>query len=394
MHQYTPVPANRTPTITVLDDSDAPNASNFDTPIENLADNLAFAIQSIATAPFNWQAALTTTGLPSAIAWDEFTQLWLVGTFSPGGTTHSHVFMCDGMDGTLLEIASQTSATDIPRGVAIDPVTGYRYFVENAFGLWSAAPAAGTWTNLSGGTGWLDVQCLYFPAGNKTIVAFGQSTHANTFLTSVTSATFTSGAIPGTKAVSTWRLAQNGTYALALSLQANPSVYKSTTGTPGSWTESDLTGVLGGTDVPFALAWGRDPGGPCWLMAVHVAGSLNHTAFWRSTDGVTWTATGATVTTQNFYDMAYVPGAGAWVGLVVFPGGFAPFGGAITANVIVSADGVTWKSTQGFMPSSVNAAPLPRIATSNTQAGVVDQAAVGGLRFSYCIGLPTLTLPP
>jgi hypothetical protein len=61
MHDYDGNPANNPAAISMLDDSDAPNATNFDTPLEGLADRTAWLTGGRSSPGQGWAPAWTST---------------------------------------------------------------------------------------------------------------------------------------------------------------------------------------------------------------------------------------------------------------------------------------------------------------------------------------------
>lgn len=88
MHPYAGNPENYPDNITEIDDSDAPNASNFNTSIEGLGDRTAWLKQAAsARAVATWYDPLPTSNLTADVCWDAYVQRWATLDVSSFATT-------------------------------------------------------------------------------------------------------------------------------------------------------------------------------------------------------------------------------------------------------------------------------------------------------------------
>jgi hypothetical protein len=409
MHGYAGNPGNYPITVRLIDDSDAPNASNFDLAPEDLADRTAYLqAQTGAAMAENWMPVTSVAGVAwYAALWDPATFGWLIA-LQDTSTFVAGIAAGSGQDpvgtGTWAAIGTTSgvntwSATKSPRSLAAD-VDGIHYYLSaidtsgaGAFQLYVVQGGV-NYASIQFGTGaYKDAQMIFF--GGYLVVALGHTTGASVALavaagpvppaTPITGIPInTISGVPGSPVVTGWITRSNGSYVLCcpLGTQANPFMLKSAPASNltlvASWVAATaIAGVVSNTDNITGLDWGADAAGPCWLAAVKRGTT---TRIIRSADGTNWTLV-ATLTGAlaggNFGSICYA--AGRWLALMfVGPG----------VTVVFSLDGgATWWLTQVFLPWS--SPILPTIVGSPTQAAAV---AIGLMRFSQCAALPPAPL--
>lgn len=406
-HPYAGNPASFPVSITLIDDADAPNASNFDLAPQGLADRTAWLrAQSGATFAENWLPVTSVTGIAWGPAlWDPISTQWLVATEQTGSPYNLHLMLGSGIDpigtGSWANVDSGPlvlSATRKQTSIAIDSDGSHFYVAtidsaSNSFGTVVVAGGGPYQQIESGGGGTAtDNQLIVF--GGYLVAAIGSSA-ANTcrlraYATPVppttTMADILVSAIagaPATPTVTAWISKSNGSYVLECptNAQATPFMLKSTPASNltlvGSWTaETALSSVVNGTDTIVGLDWGIDGVGPCWLALVHRAAT---TRVIRSSDGINWTLVqtlSGAIAANNLLSLCFA--GGLFIAIIALATGY---------GATFSLDGgLTWWLTQLLLP-----APnlLPGIAGSPTQAVAWNTTAI---RFSQCSALPATPL--
>lgn len=357
----------------------SPQANQFDTNQATSTDDTQFHTIFARSA----QPPLASLGnTPYAIAWNDVGQFFYFAEFTAGGSPNINIYQAYGQDAT----APSSSSISIGSN---NPATSMA--VTSAGVLWVVTTngSASNAVNVSyGGGAFITPTSVNSPTdfkiaaiGTTIVGAIGSSVAAG-ILCEVT----TGGLVEyvATLTVQSWALKSNGTYALAVPLQAGPpSVYKTTTGT--SWTSSSLSGVIGTSDVPIDIAW--SPYLSKWLMAVSVSGG-NNTAFYSSPDGVTWTATGTTLSSSNPFKSLCAIGA-IWVGTTYNSSTYV-------GQLAHSPDGVSWYASPVFLrPGFANTPVVVSGITTLVSASLIPYATTGEagvIRFSPSAIVPDVTM--
>jgi hypothetical protein len=286
-----------------------------------------------------------------------FTQQFL--TYTDSGATHNNLTIWQDVAGTWTDVFNATSA-------------GYFYGVEIAtLGTGVAVAVASTdghsgilWTTNSVGGGW--------PA-----FAWPPATQFQPF------------GIAAMNAGDTVYLKSNGTQMLCIpstTAAGGYTVWQTTNlgASGGGWTSSaSLAGITAAGKV-VGLCWTQDAVGLCWLVAVEYTGG-GPTRFYRSSDGVLWTAqAGGISAVVTVVDMA---SAGSHVKCTLKD---TSSGGPSFA--MFSPDGgVTWWSDQQSFTSNSTPLGQDRSRLASSTNGFM---AMNGLwvRFSDYQGLPATPL--
>jgi hypothetical protein len=334
-------------------------------------------------------------------AWDQLSAKWFAVTVTPSGTPLFQMWVSHGLDqgGTTdwIQLGTNTlTSTDLVYVAACaDPTTVGQYWLT---GVDNSGPPStyrtwnynGTWTVseslTASGTSTYQGVALCTHKGN-VIVAVAQNGVA------VSRITFWNGAVwahynPGLNMAvgSTWYVQSNG--AVCVAVPSSTNVFTTFYSTDGvTWSSSaSLAGLISlGTIV--GLAWTADAVGSCWLVCVSVVG-LPHPLWFRSSDGINWTAQtgGVTSSTYKVTDMA------ACGSLLVCTTADQTSGGP--SGQIWSPDGgVTWYPSQAcFTSNSVGSTvgySRPRVSSSG-----IGFMAYNSLyaRFSTLAGVPATKL--
>ena len=212
-----------------------------------------------------------------------------------------------------------------------------------------------------------DIVACQLATVSGVIVAAVSSTsagHSQLYYSSDSGATWTAqAAITFSSAVGFWILASSpGGQVVGIPCTARPNYVASANGT--TWTaQAALTTLLGVTEAPTTLCWGDDGTGTgCWVLSTFDG---TNTAFYRSYDGINWTAFASTWPHTLVADqMVNISDARILVALV----DEAP------ARVVYSLDGgATWSGCRLEAPIVSVVSSLP---TGHKLAAGPNQAAI------------------
>ena len=388
MHPYAGDPTDFPLTVDLIDDSDAPNASNFDVGPQGALDRTAYLVARFPLPGFEWCSAWSaapiqggTNIFAGAGAWDPFHAQWLWGASAniPGNALIFATYGQDeGAPAFFTQIGSgavYSGANNTCVGVGVD---------HNGTGFWAAVCVPGLSEVLiqftaSASSAWGNKRTV----SNATIAGFVTFNGYTIYWTDegILSSTANQGSTWSdhntTLAGTDWIVAAAGVAVVALG--SGGSVYTSTDGV--TWTTQTL--ALG-TNHSFAgLAWDS-------IRGVFVA-AVNHTStpytgtIWTSPDGVTWTQVSNAAPGQIMSDFAVV--SGAWVATLLDLSSGGPSG------IVVSNDGgTTWFVGPAWFPT--NNAPGSQYVRSRIKSSPQQLFAFNGLwgRFSRLSGLPAVHL--
>jgi hypothetical protein len=184
----------------------------------------------------------------------------------------------------------------------------------------------------------------------------------------------------------TWCLKSNGSQVVGIPSSINLfTVYSTTNGT--SWTtSSSLSSLVPAGYTVVGLTWTQDALGLCWLAC-----ACNGSApplFYRSIDGVTWTAQlGGMTTTVTVVDM---DASGPLVVATLKDGSTGGPSGAI-----MSPDGgISWYASQHTFAANTGSPPTPNSTRARVASSQIGFMTMNGLylRFSGLGGLPPTAL--
>jgi len=399
--QYTPVPVWH-PTISEVDDSSPPDASNWNPGTQGLADNCEFLFSNRTHAALNWypqvpSTDLTASSLIGACAWDPEVRRWLALTFVNGGTPLSQVVASYGTDqgaqwstvgGTVLPGAAITVSA-----VCADPATPgtawqalgtgtdlHVYYFNGA--TWNVArnPARVPNDVQMATLGNVVVFAASYTDGTPSSDIYGSSNHGSTWFGS-----------SGFPAAIAWFLKSNGLPPPGVGgagmLIAMPAFEPQTTfdywiSFDGlAWALQHFAALDGGVQKVMGLAWTRDALGPCWIATVQV--TTTTTAIYRSPDGIGWALVGPGPTAHRPQsELAGLP-TGELVSMTVE---LTP---SSAAEQLWSPDsGASWYAAQAHFSGNL------AVGTGYTRPRVVS-SDIGFLawntewiRFSHLTGLP------
>lgn len=418
MHGYAGNPNSYPLSVEIIDDSDAPNATNFNTTDEGTLDRTAWLHARAGGIPaLNWGPEfLTASGSggfaalqQGAGAWGPLRSTFFLLAVTPSGTPLVQVWYTYGLDPggdntntVWAQFGPNLLTTDgwLFSAVAEDPVAeGFCWIA----GTDNVATHNAVHVHYTDGASWtlavnLTSTGYYYGVEIATLnglTVIGVAGTGDCRLMSRNRTGWDTDFVPAITmaAGSTWLLKANGTQMVAIPSSVGvTSVYQSTDG--ATWTTStNLTTALGGsaaTSTVVGLAWSRDAGGPCWIAAIQPASGPP--VFARSPDGLVWSMqSGGMTATPTIVDMAAVGDCLCATLADTTPTGGNPPGGS---GSIFSVDGgVTWYQTQAWF--SFNAT---LITTAYSRARIVS-SGLGFLmlntyfcRFSSLIGLPPTAL--
>lgn len=329
MRQYQPSPSTWHPLIPLIDDSDAPNAANFDIAPEALADNAEYLYTRQGAMPgLTWGVGLTQWGtyvdeltgtggpyplstLSCAPVWDAYAGRWLAGG-TPGGGATSWDWLLESFDGLAWHTAFGQGVNGglylaiigSPVGIAASTVDGTLGIVGSVSGnhpfvlLANAADTVCTGVTLSApvaghsyGVTWFAGQFVLWRAGTITNPWYVASAVVTAATTWSASAEFRSSELSWVQTPTTLALFP------AISVNA-PTSYMTTTDGQ-NWTQQALPALLAG-EVVLAAWYAEDTG--VWYMATgpYSAGATpatGSTRLWSSPTGIagTWSLYTTTV---------------------------------------------------------------------------------------------------
>lgn len=405
MHTYAGDPTNFPETIGLIDDSDAPNASNFDVAPTNLADRTAW-LRARATASLSaqgWQSiqlasSVTMTSIDAA-CWDPANSEWVIAGIDGAGFLR--VFIGSGMGTDWRNIATATDfAVTSVKSVLKDPADATSFFVgvttaTPAFVVAKVNAATGAVTTSTGENGtFTDVQLAAI--GSTLVVAVIDSAGTISAIFSSTNHGGSWNPIGLSVATATgkWYLAENGDS----SFQGPQirAVCSSTVGGGPGLNVSSLDGVTwsndgftsgGGNFVPVSgdvlvgLAYVETRTGPQWVIGVELSGGHNEFVSSPNGDGKNWLVASTTTgfDAVSFQDLASI-GHALFVSTNWSSGansGFAGGRGAFSVD-----GGTTWYWTEAIL------APLTRPVRLKSSGAQLCAASGGAFRLSWPSGLP------
>lgn len=418
--QYTPKTTVRHPTISEVDDSNPPFASNWNPGVQGLADNEGYEYARSHHPGLDWRmpwvaSSLDSTGTTNFLGagWDPNTSRWLFVIYEDvAGSFQPLVYESWGDDGKGVQIGGGTFVAG--------PDTGGSAGVDCAAvcadgatvgGAWAAArlhnaatltiattpeASGGTWTvkRTVTGTPALNymVAMASLSSGAIIYVTGGPLAGANVISGSTNSGgTWTDTALLGSLGIGQnpyWLIASSGTMALVVPAFWTPPggnglAWQSTDGV--TWSSNAMT-FQGAHDQVVGLVW--QPLAQLWILALQTAvlTSPATCAFYSSPDGITWTK------------IANGPGKTLIADLGTMANGLVCTLSDATdrsSGMIFSPDlGVTWYASQ--FPMTDNAV---NPSTGYTRSRLISSAT--GLawhnskiaRFSPLAGLPPSALP-
>lgn len=417
MHQYAGVDFFW-PSVALIDDSDAPEALNFDPAPEALSDRTFFLFKrgSPGVSAQNWHPAWAPTVLSVDVqgaysaCWDPLRRRWILALWGTAAQPLALWFDGYGADDGL--VASWTALSsgapaingDVmwPAAVAADGTHANRWYTAIVHSgvttpgvfLYYLTSTTGAWTlgNSFTGAAYTGAELCYHSSSDTIVAAIAGTASANSGLAystnqgvAWTSVNFGTLGV----AVAAWLLKSNGAQIIAMPIGGNAGYFTSADG--HTWTTQVSSGFLGTHDQTYGLAWGYDSTGPCWLLAVNQNTNLtpHGLAFYRSADGVNWTLSSTLTNFSNaqlFSDLAFVNGA--------FVCALQDYSNQGPSQTIFSTDGgVTWYYAPANFASNTDSTltpyERPRIVASD-----VAMLALNGkwVRGSFAGGLPLTTL--
>lgn len=416
--QYAGNPASFPPTIGLIDDSDSPNASNFNACFgQGQSDRTMWLRQRLrGVRAQNWYGELAyATWLPAGTswltaAWDAANSGWLIVTnVSP----NAGVYFTYGMDpaglasdptytelGSILSLPAITNAA-----ICADPNVQSQYWLASVrddgtnngtIVIYQKTPLGGWASNhtfvLSSLTTSrqklnllpfqssiiLGIGGDYAPGGSQILVWNGVSWTATGSLA----------ISPACLEIGLCSNAANGgpnNLAIAFGRAAGSvnSTYWTTTNA-STWT-SRVFAFQTSTGTVTDIVWTVDLNGPCFL-ASHYDSSTQLTTFWRSSDGINWTPSGAPTTTIEVVSMAAI--GEQIVGTLVDNGS-----GGIAGTVFSPDGGLTWYFGQATLTTTL-ANTDPKYMRARAFASPIGFLAMTALRtrWSHLQALPAVNL--
>jgi hypothetical protein len=371
---------------------------------------------ALSTTLINWgfEFDLDASDVQIAIAWDPVNRFWMLMGNNNDVITVSLSYGLDGpTSGTWINLAS-LSATNPPvyGSCCVDPATGGQWYLaytdddtpNNELAVFQyqtgSSTFVGQWGPLAGGGQFYGIELctLGFGAGAYTLVAWASTdaqsgivySHSNAWPSSSTwppTANFQNFGIAAMNSGDTVYMKSNGVQVICIpsSLATGGlTVWRTTTG--NSWaSSSSLASVAPSGAKVVGLCWTQDPVGPCWLACVTRTPSFNNASFFRSSDGVTWTAqSGGMTAGAHVSDMEAV---GSHVKCTI-----RETLSAGASRTVFSVDGgITWYQEQAVLTTnySILGQTRPRLASSSI--GFMNANGIWS-RFSGLAGLPGLPL--
>lgn len=376
MHQYTDNPDNFPGQVTIVDDSDAPNASNFNTPAENLGDRTAWLMKRLRTPNFFPGYALTISGAGpdsfQASCWDPVSLRWIVGLLPTSATPQWMTGRGDpqtwiGLFSSALSGITGGTWLSLVRGIEPSVSSKYVYGAWNTgttYKLVRGDTVGGSWALAVMPSAATDLTDMRLASRSGVVVAaLGSSSaaHSQVYYSTDSGTTWSaqSSTLSITAAIPNWLLrttAAGGVMAVP-GIAGPPAYLTSTDGV--TWVaQTGLAGLVGATEVPSALAWGVDDKfQSCWVLATWDGTSAR---VYRSYDGATWTAVATVPSGVKVSQLVFVTDPMVLLGRVD-----PPALGVRYARVIYSVDGgVTWRqtSTEVLVGSAASLAAGPNQA--------------------------------
>lgn len=395
IHQYAGNPGTYPITIGFIDDSDAPNASNFNTAHQGHADRSAYTTTRIALAGWDWHPAVHLPQLLGGLSLNSVfggaaSYASAIGQFLFGvgttGTGQVFLYETPGLDDDNTSSLSApgafwvqvgsgavyTGANATARGCSIDPNgNGYWCAVEVPFAseilIQFTASASSAWStkrtvaSSAGPTPMVSfLGYLIYLAQNGIISS--TSNQGSTF------SDFNTGLGTGGAYVAT-----NGTTCIFAS---GTRVWTSTDGV--TWTVVAL--ATGASHGCTGIAW--DPTRSLFVCVQQHFSSPFDSEFWTSPDGLTWTESSIGPAGIVMADFAILQGD--WVATLI-----DVVSGGLSQQIWSGDAGATWFVGRASFPS--NNASATNLATSSRIVSSPQQLlSFNGwwARFSRIAGLP------
>lgn len=410
-NQYAGNDGSFPPTVFVLDDSDGPNAANFDAGLQGDLDRSAFLRTRMPHAEMNWRKTFTASAVISsaytatctAACWDPLANRWLVAIGEP--TVGTHVYASYGEDDSTEWFDPNPSAGPIGFGfgttpaVCADATTIGICYALTLLGasspfpdarLYVSTPSTPTWTAArtwtSGAGDFAGGRMVSF--GGFLIVAIMGGTTSDGYLSSSgdNGATWTDAA-SGTFALgSSVRFAANAAICvLAIWGEHAPSYYTTVDGV--TWVAQSATFITGSNVQVQGVAWDAARQLFVVVTQTNVGGSPVGFSIWTSPDGIAWTDVGAGPTGWVITDLAVL--ANGYVLTLADVGSAGPSGQLFSID-----GGSTWYPSQAVLPNNLAVSSL-----YYTPSQYACQSTIGllvfnsnNLRFSRLAGLPPVHL--
>jgi len=311
VHGYAGDPTSYPEEVDLIDDSDAPNASNFGQALENLADRTAYlkgVVEDVQLLNWGPPARQTAIVWNRSCGYDAVNDRFMVGTIDVQ-TGEPQLHLGTGAEDLWVPLAPSLdigSSTAAPTSVLKDPSDASTYFVAytdpTTQHVIVQKVSGSTVTTVFSELTYLYTDCQLGTV-NGAIVIFLAATTAHSSIQYSTDHGATWTAVSVAKAISKWRIAAGGSTptlrACGSCVSAAPVNYHSTDGS--TWADAGITSSSS-TESVDGLAWGADKDGAAWYASTHVGGN---TYTRRSSDGTTWTVK-STLTSVEFNDLVSI----------------------------------------------------------------------------------------
>ena len=278
------------PTVGLIDDSDAPNASNFNTAPQGVTDRTAFLNLRFPHPGLNWHSAFTPDQVLGnsdlayfgAGAWNDTLQLWIVAV-NDQTTGACWAYLTSGLDGGAAAFYAQIGSNHVAFGapaqvtaVAVDP---------NATGGWAGVVDVATTTTTvnfvaNSGAAWSTIRTL------TSTNAIAMATYGG-YLIYFANGTLSSTADQG----STWSDFATGLGSPSPYLAVGPNAIvaaaqKTTWSSADGVTWTAGTIASGANTVIAGLVY--DAARSLWIVVIDNTSTFVMQT-WSSADGITWT---------------------------------------------------------------------------------------------------------
>lgn len=299
----------------VIDDSDSPNATNFNTPHEAEANRTAWLRAHLGSAGGDWRqewaaTSLVASSLMQNACWDSSTRRWVIVVVQNGATPLTRVFASPGEDDGLPAAWAPLGAAYLPAGalpfvasaVSRDPSTPGFYWLSTLtnggsqttdIALYNGSTWTSKFTTTASSMNTTELAVL----GTRIIALFAGTGIASVISSGDSGATWPVGftvsfSANGFELKSNELPVGSGGFVIAMPRNTAQATFHYWTSPDGTtWTMQHLAALDGSVQKVTGLTWGRDGTGNAWFLSVQVDGT--HTATYRSPDGVGWTLVAA-----------------------------------------------------------------------------------------------------